>query len=380
MIDPAAGIDALLDIRVADVVTEIGEHLEAQTGEPVVDARGAFVAPGFIDMHVHLREPGNPEKETIETGTDAAVRGGFTAVACMPNTQPALDDAKLIEELASAAKARAHCRVYPIGAMTRGRRGTDPCDYETLVRAGAVAFSDDGDWVSDRAAMERVCAAAAGLQAPFVSHCEPEETAVERDLELARVSRHRWHLAHLSTKRAVEMLRRARADGADVSGEVTPHHLLCTAESTREMGARARVNPPMRAEEDVRALRDAVRDGTIDVLASDHAPHADEQKSRGAPGFSGLETAVGAYAAALPRLALAHFIELVSVNPARRLGVPGGTLRCGVPADVTIFRDEPWRVDAQSFVSKGKVTPFDGMTLPRRVVATIVGGRLAYRA
>lgn len=380
LIDPASGIDGLYDVRVEKIVLEIGEHLEPAPGERVLDVPGAVVAPGFIDMHVHLREPGNPEKETIASGTEAAVRGGFTAVACMANTSPALDEPDLVRDVASARAHGARCRVYPIAALTKGRKGRETSDYDALARAGAVAFSDDGDWVASREVLERACERAARLEAAFISHCEPEEEAVERDLGVARAFGRAWHLAHLSTKRAVELVRDARADGVRVSAEATPHHLLCTAETARAMGEASSVNPPLRCEDDVRALRDAVRDGTIEVLASDHAPHTREQKEKGAPGFTGLEVAVGAYATALPGLPLRQFVALLSTNPARVLHVEGGTLQRGAPADVTIFRDEPWRVEAARFASKGKVTPFEGMTLDRRVVATIVEGELAYRA
>lgn len=380
LVDPVASIDALRDIRVSGIVLEIGEHLEAISGEQVVDANGAIVSPGFIDMHVHLREPGEPQKERIETGTQAALRGGFTAIACMPNTSPALDDRASIESLLAAVAQRARCRVYPIAAITRGREGEELCDLDALSEAGAVAFSDDGGWTRDARVMAEAAKAAAHLEAPLISHCEPEEAAAARDLLLALVSEKRWHLAHLSTRRALEMLLAARAQGARVSAEVTPHHLLCTQEGTHANGISTRVNPPLRREDDTRALREGVRDGAIDVLASDHAPHTAEEKKEGAPGFSGLEVAVGAYAAALPDLPLSRFVALLSANPARILNVEGGTLQPGRPADVTIFRDEPWRVDASSFVSLGTCTPFDGATLPRRVIATIVGGEVRYRA
>ncbi len=391
LIDPIAGIDALRDVRLSDVVTEVGEHLEARAGEEIVDASGAIVAPGFIDMHVHLREPGNPEKETIETGTEAAVRGGFTAVACMPNTSPATDDLESLRALLQETLARARCSVYPIAAITQGRRGALPCAYAPLAAAGAVAFSDDGDGIADARVLFDAATDARFVEAPFISHCEDatlkvvdeslaEAAAVARDILVAGATKKRWHLAHLSTRAGVELLRFARAQGVAVTAEAAPHHLLCTQAQARAMGAAGSVNPPLRAEDDARALRDGVRDGTIDVLASDHAPHTAEQKSAGAPGFSGLEVAVGAYASALPDVSLSRFVALLSAHPARVLGIPGGTLQRGARADVTILRDAPWRVDAASFASKGKSTPFDGMALSRRAIATIVGGRMAYRA
>lgn len=380
LVDPVAGIDALRDIRLSNIITEVGEHLAPGDGETMLDASGAVVAPGFIDMHVHLREPGHPEKERIESGTEAAVRGGFVAVACMPNTDPPLDDAARVTALLERVRRSARCRVYPIAAITRGRSGKEPCDFRALGDAGAVAFSDDGDWIADREVMERACAAASAMRAPFISHCEPEVEAVERDVAIAAQTGKALHIAHLSTERGVERLRAARAAGIAVTAEVTPHHLLCTAQSVRVLGAAAAVNPPLRDETDRRALCDAVRDGTIDALASDHAPHTREQKAQGAPGFSGLEIALGAYASALPGLPLPRFVSLLAVHPARILGIEGGSLARGARADVTIFRDAPWRVDSAAFASLGRVTPFDGMTFPRQVVATIVGGEVMYHA
>ncbi|MGH7737020.1 MAG: dihydroorotase [Candidatus Tyrphobacter sp.] len=379
LVDPASGIDALRDLRLSDRVLEIGEHLENHTQEEVVDAAGCTVAPGFIDMHVHLREPGNPEKETIASGTEAAVRGGFTAVACMPNTNPAIDDAAAVAALLDACARKARCRVYPIAALTLARAGRVPCDFLALARAGAVAFSDDGAWVESEAVVLRAIDGARALATPFISHCEPEVQAIERDAELARRSGRPWHIAHLSTREGLEMLQKARARGARVTAEVTPHHLsLCDSDAVLRPSAQS--NPPLRTADDVRAMRDAVRSGAIDVLASDHAPHTAADKTAGAPGFTGLEVAVGAYAAALPDLPLPRFVELLSANPARVLGVEGGTLKQGSRADLTIFREEWWRVDARTFASRGKTTPFDGVAFGRRAIATIVGGRVAYHA
>ena len=308
----------LRDVRInAGIVAEIGEHLTAGEEERVIDAGGSIVAPGFIDMHVHLREPGHPEKETIATGTEAAVRGGFTSVACMPNTMPALDAPPTLERLREQIAREARCRVYPIAAMTLGRLGLQPCDYEALARAGAVAFSDDGDTIGDASVAFDVAQRGRAVAGVFISHCEDpsfpgaggrppmaEDLAVARDLLIAAATKKNWHVAHLSTRCALDLVRIARRQGAPVTCEVTPHHLVFSSASVRDLGASARVNPPLRDEDDCAALREGVRDGTVDAFASDHAPHTSAEKSGAgadvAPGFSGLEVAVGAYAQALP--------------------------------------------------------------------------------
>ncbi len=385
LVDPAAALDSLCDVRLRDgVVVEVGPALAAARGEEVLSAAGALVAPGFIDMHVHLRSPGFPEKETIATGTEAAVRGGFTAVACMPNTRPALDDPAVLRALAEEIARHARCRVYPVAAITRGREGAVACDFPALAASGAVAFSDDGDTVRAERVMREAAGLARDLAQPFIAHCEPEESIVARDLAIAGEARKAWHIAHVSTRGALDRLRAARARGVPVTCEVTPHHLTFTRALAAELGAAAAVHPPLRDEDDRQALVHAVRDGTIDAFASDHAPHTAPEKlgSGGppAPGFSGLEVAVGAYAAAVPDLPVMRFVRLLSTDPARILGIRGGSLQPGDPADVTIFAERAWTVDPANFASKGKCTPFSGRTLPRKVIATIVGGVIAYRA
>ena len=417
IVDPAQGLEALFDLRIrAGVVAEIGEHLQPEGDEPVLDASGAYVAPGFIDMHVHLREPGFPEKETFATGTAAAVAGGFTAVAAMPNTNPAMDTVEVVRgcsfpSIPQHDNDKVKCRVYPIAAITRGRKGSELLDYAALSEAGAVAFSDDGNTVMNARVLRDAARAALDVAGCFIGHCEDEhikgaavmnegatsrrlglagsppvaeDVIVARDLLIARDTGKPWHIAHTTTKGAMDLVNAARASGTAVTCEVTSHHLVFTDELIDSHGSGAKVNPPLRTQADVNALRAAVMRNEIDVFATDHAPHTQREKSEevscGAVGFTGLEIAVGAYAYALPQLTLRRFVEMLSVNPARILGVPGGTLKIGSPADITIFADREWQVDARQFYSKGKSTPFDGMTLPRRAVATIVGGRLMYDA
>lgn len=409
VIDPAQGLDARFDVRIrGGVIAELGEHLRVEDGEEIVDASGAYVAPGFIDMHVHLREPGNPEKETLATGTAAAAAGGFTAVAAMPNTNPALDTPELVRWVGAHAAEIGLARVYPIGAITKGRKGQELADYDALAAAGAVAFSDDGNTVMDNAVMLH----AAQKRRMLIVHCEDErlkhgtvmtlgptsrklgvagvsavseDVVVARDVLIAAQADCPLHVAHISTATSVDIVRWAKNAGnkgckVALSCEVAPHHLVFTEAAVEELGPRAKVNPPLRLEQDVRALRDAVRDGTIDAFATDHAPHTEIEKSgdlgHACVGFTGLEIALGAYAYAVPDLPLSRYVELLSTNPARLLRVSGGTLAPGARADVTIFADRPWTVDPSRFYSKGKSTPFAGMTLPRQAIATIVGGKL----
>lgn len=409
VVDPLMKLDAMRDVLIENgFITQIGEHLHDPEAR-VVDASGAIVAPGFVDMHVHLREPGQTHKETIATGTAAAVAGGFTAVACMPNTEPALDSPAIVSEVVRRADIAGLARVYPIGALTKARAGRELAPYHLLADAGCVAFSDDGSTPRDARVLRNAARYASDLPHCFISHCEDpdlkadavmnegaasmrlglegapglaEDVIVARDLLIAHDTNKPWHIAHVSTATSLELIRWARARGLRVTCEVTPHHLVFLDDRFDDYRADSKVNPPLRGAHDREALRSAVLDGTIDAFATDHAPHGLDEKAHllsVAPvGFSGLEIAIGAYALALPDLPLERYITLLSINPARILGVPGGTLELGSVGDVTIFADREWTVDARLFRSKGKNTPFDGMTLPRRAVATIVEGAVVY--
>jgi len=336
-------------------------------------------------MHAHLREPGHPEKETIATGCAAAAAGGFTAVAAMPNTHPALDTPELVRWVIESAERAGLARVYPIAAITHAREGQTPVDYLALARAGAVAFSDDGSTIESSIVQTSAALRARESGRPFITHCEnadikgrdefdplAENSAVARDIAIARATSLPWHIAHVSTRGALEAVALAKQSRIALTAEATPHHLNFARDDLQDYGGGIKVHPPLRDPEDVAALRRGVREGIIDVFASDHAPHADSAS----PGFSGLEAAVGAYALAVPDLSIRRFVQMLSSNPAHILGIPGGTLIAGSPADITIFADRDWVVDVDRFYSKGRRTPFAGRTLPRRALWTIVGGTI----
>lgn len=409
VVDPMQGLDAMRDVVLENGFISSIEERAVTADARVVDASGAIVAPGFVDMHVHFREPGQTHKETIASGSAAAVAGGFTSVACMPNTEPALDTAATVADVVRRGELAGLARVYPIGAITKGRRGEELAPCHLLADAGCVAFSDDGATPRSALVLRNAARYASDLEAIFISHCEDadlkgdavmhegvhsvrlglcgspglaEDIIVARDLLIAGETGKAWHIAHVSTAISLDLIRWARARGVRVTCEVTPHHLMLLDDRFEGYRAGGKVNPPLRIASDRDALRAGVLDGTIDCFATDHAPHGLDEKaallSVAPVGFSGLEIALGAYAAALPSLPLARTIELLSTNPARILGIPGGNLEVGSCADVTVFADRPWTVDARGFHSKGKNTPFDGMTLPRRTLATIVAGAVVY--
>jgi dihydroorotase len=416
VVDPAAGRDGNFDVVLRDgTVAAIGERLSAD-GADVLDARGFLVFPGFIDLHAHLREPGQEFAETIASGSAAAAGGGFTAVCAMPNTDPANDNRTVTAFVAARAHLAGGARVYPIGAITRGRRGEELAEFGEMRNSGAVAVSDDGDWLADGDLLRRAIEHAALFGMPVVQHAEDrslsrrapmhegavstrlglagqpdvaEAAAVARDLLIAAMAGGRLHFAHLSTALAVSSVREAKARGSSVTCEATPHHLTLTDDEVARSGysTRFKMNPPLRERADVAALVDALADGTIDAIATDHAPHHADEKDvefDAAPfGVVGLETAAAVTfdrLVAPGRLSVTRFAELFSAGPARAFGLPGGTLTPGSPADVTIFDPaRRWTVDPSRFASLGRSTPFAGWDLVGAPAATVVGGRVVWR-
>ncbi|MBL8877692.1 MAG: dihydroorotase [Phycisphaerales bacterium] len=415
VIDPSQQIDEVTDLLLAGArVDAIGKNAR-RSADCVIDAHDRIVAPGLIDMHVHLREPGHEGKETIETGTAAAVAGGFTAVACMPNTSPALDNDSQVEFVLRTAARNGHCRVYPIGALTKGRQGKELAEIGLMVRAGAVAFSDDGDGVMDAGVCLRAMQYVGMFDRLFIQHCEDksiagkgcmhagvvstrlglpgipalaEEIMVQRDILLARGAGARYHVAHISTRGAIEMIRAAKQAGVRATSEVCPHHLLLTDEACETYDTNFKMNPPLRTRDDVAACIEGVRDGAIDCLVTDHAPHGAQDKEhefQDAPmGIIGLETALPLFIKALiePRVIdWLRLIDAMSTRPAALLGVNGGTLKPGTPADVTIINPAiDWAIDAGEMRSRSRNTPFDGWKVRGRAETTIVDGVVRYNA
>lgn len=421
VIDPASGFDASADVAIeGERVAAIGQGLSEADAERVIDAAGLIVCPGLIDPHVHLREPGQEDKETIATGTAAAVAGGFTTVCCMPNTSPTLDSPEILSFVRDRARQTAACRVFAVAAGTVGRKGVRMTEIRLLAQAGAVGISDDGDAIESAGMMRSVLRATAATGLAFMQHCqEPsltrgasmhagevstrlgltgwpriaEEIIIERDVRLVRDTGCRYHVQHLSSGGSIEIVRIAREMGLPVTAEASPHHLLLTHEACLGYDTNAKMNPPLREQSDVDAIRDAVASGVITVLATDHAPHTADEKQRPfseAPfGIIGLESALAAYAQALidtgaidwPRL-----IELLTINPARLCNVDRahrgddglGEIRDGGPADLTIIDpDQAWTFDEADLAGKSANSPFLGRSFKARPVLTVTSGRIA---
>ncbi|CAG0949034.1 dihydroorotase [Phycisphaerales bacterium] len=417
VIDPASGLDQVLDVAIQDdQITEIGRRLPRKGAETVYDAEGCLVTPGLIDPHVHLREPGGEHKETLETGSRAGVAGGFTSLCCMPNTTPALDTPDALTFVIDRAARSAVSRIFPVAAATRARKGEEITEIQLLAKSGAVGFSDDGDCIDSAGTMSRVLASVARTGLAFMQHCQEssltrgsamhagtvatrlglsgwprvaEEVIIERDIRLNLAIGCRYHVQHISSGESVELVRRARALRLPVSAEASPHHLHLTHEACDGYNTAAKVNPPLREQTDIDALRAGVADGTITVLATDHAPHSADEKHlpfEEAPfGLVGLETALALYAEALVRtgaVSWARLIRLMTVEPARLCNLDAmglGTLAVGGPADVTIIDPEQqWTVGREDLRGKSQNTPFLGTKVRSRALLTVVAGEVAH--
>ena len=418
IIDPANSIDRHGDVLiVGSKIAEIGESISVPDHNcALFDASDMIVSPGFIDLHCHLRQPGFEEKETIATGTMSAAKGGFTTVCCMPNTEPPIATSGIIEQVCALAQNEGAVRVLPIAAVTEGRAGKSLVQMPELKSAGAMACSDDGSPIWNEEIMRQALEQSRALNIPIINHCEDlalskngvmndgsvagklgykgipaaaEENMVARDIELAMQTGGRLHIAHVSTAGSVDLIRKAKEQGINITAEVAPHHLTLTEEEVMRCGTNAKVNPPLRTQYDIDALIEGLRDGVIDAIATDHAPHTEADKSvsfeQAAFGISGFETALGSLMTLVHqgKIDLPTMISKLTIEPARILGSPevAGNLGTGSTADITIFDPNvEWTVDPAKFVSKGKHTPLAGTILKGKVTATIVNGEIVYQA
>ena len=415
LMDPATGRDGIADVLILDgSVAAVGQDLEAPPGSiATFEASGLVVAPGFIDMHVHLREPGFEYAETIESGGRAAAAGGFTSVCCMPNTAPVNDNATVTSYIVERARRLSPVNVFPIGAITKGSAGEELASIGAMKQAGIVAISDDGRPVMNSRVMRRAMELAAGWNIPVIDHCEDlnlsaggdmhegstsvrrglrgipaasEDVMVARDILLAELTGARFHVAHVSTTNAVRMVAYARRHGLKVSCEVTPHHFALADEDAAPYDSNYKMRPPLRAKRDIGTVIDGLVDGTIEVIATDHAPHAGSEKmqefERCPFGITGLETALGLSFELLVHpglISLMKLIALYTTGPARVLGLDRGRLAPGLPGDVTIIDPErAWSYDVNRTFSKSKNSPFDGRTFRGGPVATIVAGTVVW--
>ena len=417
VVDPANGVDGTLDVLIENgIIARVARDLPVSGADVYEVPSGGIVAPGLIDIHVHLREPGQEHKETVATGTASAVAGGFTAVACMPNTDPVNDHAGITQFILKKAAEAGLARVYPIGAVSLGSKGDQLAELGEQKAAGCVGFSDDGHPVRTALLMRRALEYAGMLGVPVINHCEDpslkgdgvahegfyastlglrgipgvaESLMVERDVSLAELTGAPVHIAHMSARQSIRAVRAGKDRGVSVTCEVTPHHFTLTDEALDvvKYDTNLKMNPPLREQADMEAMLAGIEDGTVDVIATDHAPHHLDEKmvefDRAPFGIVGLETAVPIVFDRLVhagRISVKRMIELLSVNPARVINVGGGTLAAGAPADITVLApDMKVTVRAQQLKSKSKNTPFDGWELRGGVAATIVGGRLVYR-
>ena len=412
VIDPSCGRDEKADVRIENGrVAAVGQDL-SDDGVTLLAADGLVCAPGLVDMHVHLRDPGQTWKETIRSGCRAAAAGGVTSLACMPNTAPACDSAEVVDYILREA-AGADARVYPVAAVTHGLAGETLTDFAALKAAGAIAVSDDGKPVATADLMQRALVEAAAHDLRVLAHCEElslvrggkmhlgdvsrelgvagidpaaEDVATAREITLAACTGRPVHICHVSTAGSVALIRDARRRGVPVTGETAPHYLLLTDEALRARDADYRMNPPLRTAADAQALKEALADGTLSAIATDHAPHTPEEKADflNAPnGSIGMETSLAASLTALVNdgtLSLYELIDRMSTTPAKLLGIPAGTLQAGAAADLVLFDPRAkWTVDPAALHGKSRNTPFKGMQLSGRVRLTLLGGRVVYR-
>ena len=413
VLDPSSGFEGKRDIFIKrGIIKEVAADI-SEDAEQVIDAEGMYVMPGFIDLHVHLREPGYEYKETIATGSMAAARGGFTSICPMPNTNPTIDNHQMIEYLLLKAKKEASVNILPIGAITKGQQGHDLADIEGMAKAGAVALSEDGKSVMNTALYLEGMKQAKAAGIPIFAHCEDKDlvqggvmndgtksqelnlpgisNAVEdviaaRDIIMAKEAGAQLHLCHCSTKDSVTFVKLAKEAGLPVTGEVCPHHFTLSDEDIPKDDSNYKMNPPLRSKADVQALKEALRDNIMDVIATDHAPHSEAEKEKSmleSPfGIVGLETAFALTMSELVStgyLTPMQMVEKLSTNPARILGIDKGSLAVGKAADITIANpNEEYSIDVHEFASKGKNSPFHGRKVIGRVKATIVAGKIVY--
>ena len=413
VIDPETKMDKMADIFIRDGAIKKVEKAKGKIrAREIIDAKGKIVVPGLIDMHTHLREPGREDEETIYTASCAAVAGGFTSICCMPNTQPPIDNQETVEFVYQKAK-EAKCKIYCVGCITKGQKGEELTEIYDLVQAGVVAISDDGFPVSNSQVLRNALEYSRMFDLPVISHCEDlnlsangvmhegfisttlgmcgipsiaEEIIVVRDIQLAEFTKARIHIAHVSTEGSVDLIRQAKKKGIKVTCEATPHHFTLTDEIIKTFDTTAKVNPPLRTRKDVEAIKRGLKDGTIDCIATDHAPHSIEEKEVefdfAPPGMVGLETALGLVITELINkkiLSWTQAIAKMTFNPARILNLKGGRIKKNSLADITIIDPKAsWIVDPSKFQSKSKNSPFGGRKLQGKVFCTIVDGKVVY--
>ncbi len=411
LINPATGIDEVMDVLVNDSIVEKIEKNINDNADKIIDANKCWVTPGFIDVHVHLRDPGYEYKETIATGTRAAAKGGFTTICCMPNTSPVTDSEIMVEYIKMKAARDGVVNVLPIGSITKGQSGEELANIGQMANAGACAISEDGKSVLSSGLLKTAMKYAKMFNIPVLSHCEDmslvgggsmnagaasqllglkgisndsEEVIVARDIILARSTNSKLHICHVSTKGSIQLLREAHARGESVTAEICPHHFTLTDEAVMDYDGNTKMNPPLRSAEDVLALKEALKDGTVGIIATDHAPHSLDEKNceyeKAAFGIVGLETALPLGIKVLVGegwLTPSQLIEKMTINPAKMLGIDKGSIEVGKVADITIIDPEAeYKVDVSKFASKSKNSPFDGYEVKGKIEYTIVGGKV----